>query len=150
MGDQMLPWVLDGFSQDHTRTNANAASAHEFDEVSAIYIWHFANRLLMTGPAVEAVVETAVVYSDGFPVHYIVLFVAVETEPHLPMIVLRGPDLACFTVRDLTGGARHQRGPVVVSAVNGDLVHGLNGTVASLTCNTSLNVAFMGEVHEVG
>lgn len=79
MGDQMLPWVLDGFSQDHTRTNANAASAHEFDEVSAIYIWHFANRLLMTGPAVEAVVKTAVVHSDGFSVHDIVLFVAVET-----------------------------------------------------------------------
>ena len=75
----MFLWVLDGFSQDHTCANANATSADEFDEVSAIYIWHFANRLLMTGPAVEAVVETAVVYSDGFPVHYIVLFVAVET-----------------------------------------------------------------------
>ena len=79
MGDQMFPWMLDGFPQDHTCTNANATSADEFDEVSAIYIWHFANRLLMTGPAVEAVVKTAVVHSDGFSVHDIVLFVAVET-----------------------------------------------------------------------
>ena len=40
MGDQMFLWVLDGFSQDHAGTHANAASAHEFDEVSAIYIGH--------------------------------------------------------------------------------------------------------------
>ena len=75
----MFPWVLDGFSQDNTRTNADTASADEFDEVSAIYIWHRVIRLLVTGPAVEAVVKPAIVDSDGFSVYDIVLFVAVET-----------------------------------------------------------------------
>ncbi len=145
----MFPWVLDGFSQDNTCTHTDATGANEFDEVSAIYVWHRVNRLLVTGPAVEAVVKTALVHSDGFAVHHVVLFVAVETKSHLPMIVLRSAHVARFTVHDLAGATRQQRGPFVIPAVDCDLVHGLDWTVAGLTGNTCLNVTFMGEVYEV-
>ncbi len=75
---QVFLRVSDGLPQDDACAHADTAGADEFDEISAIDIWHRYIRLLMTGPAVEAVIETAFGCPDGLSIHDIVLFMTIE------------------------------------------------------------------------
>ena len=75
---QVFSRVSDGLPQDDAGTDADTPRADEFDEISAIDIWHRYIRLLVTGPAVEAVIETAFGCPDSLPVHDIVLFMTIE------------------------------------------------------------------------
>jgi hypothetical protein len=146
----VFPRVFDGLPQDDTCANADTTGADEFDEISAIDIWHRYIRLLMTGPAVEAVIETAFGYPDGLSIHDIVLFMTIEAQTHFPVIVLCSARIARLKIRYLSRATGKERGAIVISTMHRNPIHRFDGSMACLACDTRLHVSFVREVHEVG
>lgn len=65
------------------------------------------------------------------------------------MIVLRRTHVTSITIYNVAGAARKERGPVVISTVDRDLIHGLDRAMAGLTGNTCLDMTLVGEVYKV-